>query len=222
MKIESNTKPRFFMSKWKIVKTILLAAIVATICFETGCVRRRAYIRAFHEGNPHVPISGALVYVNKQPVGRTPVTCHFTHYGTMEFTVIKEGYEPLTEFRKVRAPWYQWPGIDFFSEVVWPQEITDTKQIDFQLRPERLMSQDELIDRAESMRRGSQTLATHRAESGTTTGIIDPITALPSGGNTSADLLVTPSSPYSNPGNMSPNTGSIGVQNSPFINNPQW
>ena len=210
------------MSKWKIAKTILLTAIVVTFCFETGCVRRRVFIRAFHEGNSHIPISGAMVYVNKQPIGRTPVTCHFTHYGTMEFTVIKEGYEPLTEFRKVRAPWYQWPGIDFFSEVIWPQEITDTKQIDFQLRPVRLMSQDELIDRAESLRRESQSLAKFRTENGTTTGIIDPVTTFPTGGNTSGSSLVAPSNPYTSQGITPPNAGSIGAQNSPFANNQEF
>ena len=154
------------MSTRTVAKTFLLLTIVITLCFDMGCVRRRMFIRAFPEGFSQ-PINGAMVYVNKQPVGQTPVTCHFTHYGTMEFTVIKEGYEPLTEYRKVRAPWYQWPGIDFFSEVVWPQEMTDTKQIDFQLRPERMITQDELIDRAEVMRRESQSLATFRADSGT-------------------------------------------------------
>ena len=209
------------MSNWNTAKTVLLLVIVATIFVETGCVRRRMHIRAFQEGNSQLPISGAMVYVNKQPVGRTPVTCHFTHYGTMEFTIVKEGFEPLTEYRKVRAPWYQWPGIDFFSEVVWPQEITDTKQIDFQLRPERLMSQDELIDRAESMRRESQALATFRTENGTRTGIIDPVTRFPTGGDSSGSSLVTPSNPYYSPGTAPANAGSIGAQNSPFINNPQ-
>jgi hypothetical protein len=204
-----------------MTKTILLIIIAITFCFEMGCVRRRMHIRAFPEGNSQTPISGAMVYVNKQPVGRTPVTCHFIHYGTMEFTVIKEGFEPLTEFRKVRAPWYQWPGIDFFSEVVWPQEITDTKQIDFQLRPERLMTQDELVERAESMRRESQALATFRTESGTTTGIIDPITTTPWGGDISGSTLVTPSSPYSSSGVTPPNAGSIGVPVTPFVNNPR-
>ena len=203
-----------------VVKKVLLLAIVITICFEMGCVRRRMFIRAFPEGNSQLPITGAMVYVNKQPVGRTPVTCHFTHYGTMEFTIVKEGYEPLTEYRKVRAPWYQWPGIDFFSEVVWPQQITDTKQIDFQLRPERMITQDELIDRAESMRRESQSLATFRAESGTTTGIINPVTNIPAGGEAFDNPLTAPSSPYPVTGNTPPSAGSIGVSSSPFLNNP--
>lgn len=207
------------MSNWVVVKRILLIAIVITLCFEMGCVRRRMYIRAFHEGYSQ-PITGAMVYVNKQPVGRTPVACHFTHYGTMEFTLVKEGYEPITEYRKVRAPWYQWPGMDFFSEVIWPQTITDTKQIDFQLRPERMITQDELIDRAESMRRESQLLATFRAESGTTTGIINPVTNIPVAGNAPGVPVITPSHPYSTTGNVPPQAGSIGVQMSPFSTPP--
>jgi hypothetical protein len=207
-----------FMSNWKVAKTVLSLAIAITLCFEIGCVRRRMFIREFHEGSSQ-PVTGAMVYVNKQPVGRTPVTCHFTHYGTMEFTLVKEGYEPLTEYRKVRAPWYQWPGIDFFSEVVWPQEITGTKQIDFQLRPQCLITQDELIDRAESMRRESQAVATFRTGSGTTTGIINPVSTIPAVGDSSGGSVITPSHPYG--GESTPSgAGSIGAPTTPFVNNP--
>ncbi len=210
------------MFRRNVIKKIFLIVLIATFCFEMGCVRRRMYIRAFHDGSTQ-PIAGAMVYVNKQPVGRTPVTCHFTHYGTMEFTVVKEGFEPVTEYRKVRAPWYQWPGIDFFSEVVWPQEITDTKQIDFQMRPERMITQDELIERAEAMRRESQASATYRTGSGTTSGIINPVTTLPSGGDaTGGDSLVAPSSPYGGSGTSPSGAGSIGASVSPFTNSPVY
>ena len=208
------------MSKGKVVKTILLLAVVITLCFDMGCVRRRMLIRAFPEGNGAVPVTGAMVYVNKQPVGRTPVTCSFTHYGTMEFTLVKEGFEPLTEYRRVQAPWYQWPGIDFFSEVVWPQEITDTKHIDFQLRPLRLITQDELVERAEAVRRESQSMATFRTDRGTTTGIIHPITTLPAGNPTSGDSISAPSNPYSSTQPPPPGAGSIGAPVSPFSNAP--
>ena len=203
-----------------VARNIFLLFIVLTLCFEMGCVRRRMYIRAFPEGNPHVPVTGATVYINKRLVGRTPVSCHFTHYGTMEFTVVKEGYESLTEYRKVRAPWYQWPGIDFLSEVVWPQKITDTKQIDFQLRPERNLTQDELVDRAESMRRESQSLAKFRTESGTTTGIINPVSTLPIGGETSGGAVIAPSNPYQRPEIAPSGAGSVGPPVSPFTNTP--
>ena len=207
------------MPKQTFVLRFLLLAMIVILCCETGCVRRRMNIRAFQEGNTLVPITGAMVYVNKQPVGRTPVSCNFSHYGTMEFTVIKEGYEPLSEYRKIRAPWYQWPGIDFFSEVVWPQEITDTKRLDFQLKPERIITQDELVDRAEAMRRESQANATFRTESGTTTGIINPITT-PAGSMTGdpnmGGSIVSPSDAS---GTTRPiGAGSIGVPSTPFSN----
>ena len=208
------------MSKQKFVAGLLLFVIISVLFCETGCVRRRMSIRAFPDGNGLMPITGAMVYVNKKPVGRTPVTCNFSHYGTMEFTITKEGYEPLTEYRKVRAPWYQWPGIDFFSEVVWPQEITDTKHLDFQLKPERLITQDELIDRAEVMRREAQAGATFRTESGTTTGIINPVTNLPTGGQSTDSDLVSPS--VLNGGTRPVGAGSIGVSSTPFSNPPVY
>lgn len=206
------------MSIQAFATKLLLLVLILVLCCETGCVRRRMHIRAFPEGNAHVPITGAMVYINKQPVGRTPVTCNFSHYGTMEFTVTKEGYEPLTEYRKIRAPWYQWPGIDFFSEVVWPQEITDNKQVDFQLKPARILTQDELIDRAEGMRRESQAGARFRVESGTTTGIINPVTDRPTGGQTPENTLVSPS--VLNNGTRPIEAGSIGVPTTPFSNPP--
>lgn len=206
-----------FMSKQSTCRFLVLMLLTLMLLLESGCVRRRMFIRAFPEGNAQMPITGAMVYVNKQPVGRTPVTCNFTHYGTMEFTLVKEGYEPLTEYRKIRAPWYQWPGIDFFSEVVWPQEITDNKQLDFQMKPARIITQDELVERAEALRRESQALATFRADSGTTTGIINPVTNVP--GSSITNDFETGTSLES--GEIPSGAGSIGAPTSPFVNPPQ-
>ncbi|MDR1492505.1 MAG: PEGA domain-containing protein [Planctomycetaceae bacterium] len=183
------------------------------------------FVRAFPEGNSQMQVSGAMVYINKEPIGRTPLTCHFTHYGTMEFTVVKEGYETATEYRKIRAPWYQFPGIDFFSEVLFPQEITDTKQIDFQLKPARTITQDELVERAEGMRREAQANATFRVNHGNAVGTINPITSPPTqNGNYDADAFLIHSNPYSTDGylgtteNYLQNSGSVGVPSSPFAN----
>jgi len=201
---------------FRAVMIWLLCCVVCAevICAETGCVRRRIFVRS----DP----PGALLYVNKKPVGHTPITLSFTHYGEMEFTLSKDGYETVREMRKIRAPWYQWSGVDFFSEVVWPQKITDLKQLDFQMVPERNVSQSELLARAESLRRESQAQTTLQVGNTNNQGIAP---------------IVVPSQPptvqspselqngyygyggYGNGGTTAP-SGSIGATVSPFTNNP--
>ncbi|MCL2349015.1 MAG: PEGA domain-containing protein [Planctomycetaceae bacterium] len=193
----------------------LLCCVICAeiICAETGCVRRRIFVRS----DP----PGALLYVNKKPVGHTPITLSFTHYGEMEFMLSKDGYETLREIRKIRAPWYEWPGVDFFSEVVWPQKITDLKQLDFQMVPERNVSQSELLSRAESLRRESQAQTTLQVGSGNMNNPgIAPI-MVPSQTPTVTPTVQSPSELQNGYyGGTTQPSGSIGVPVSPFTNNP--
>ena len=50
----------------------------------TGCVERRYTIRS----NP----PGALVYVNGEEIGTTPVSRSFTYYGDRDITLIQDGF----------------------------------------------------------------------------------------------------------------------------------
>ena len=61
---------------------------------------------------------GALVYLNGEEVGRTPMTRDFTWYGTYDVELRKEGYETLKTSGKVIAPWWQWVPIDLFAELL--------------------------------------------------------------------------------------------------------
>ena len=187
-------------------QAVTIWLLCCVICAETGCVRRRIFVRS----DP----PGALLYVNKKPVGHTPITLSFTHYGEMEFMLSKDGYETLREIRRIRAPWYQWPGVDFFSEVVWPQKITDLKQLDFKMDPERNVSQSELLARAESLRRESQAQTTLQV--GTNNQGIAPI-VYPSQTPTVQSPSEWQNGYY---GGATQPSGSIGAPVSPFTNNP--
>src|SRR5215510_252534 len=70
-----------------------------------GCVERRYVI----ESDP----PGALVLVNGQPIGTTPVDGYFTYYGTYNFTLIKDGYETKRVSQRIASPWYELPVVDF-------------------------------------------------------------------------------------------------------------
>ncbi|BAM02904.1 PEGA domain-containing protein [Phycisphaera mikurensis] len=62
--------------------------------------------------------SGALVHLNDQEVGRTPVTVPFTYYGVYDVRLRADGFEPLwTEHRAV-APFWEFPPLDLIGEAV--------------------------------------------------------------------------------------------------------
>ncbi len=125
-----------------------LATLALIAVLSTGCVRRRMTIRS----NP----PGALVYVDDQEIGATPVSTSFVYYGTRKIRLVLDGYETQTVMENFRPPWYQWPGVDFVSENVWPQEVRDERIIDIQLVPKKIVPTHELMTRADNLRRGAR------------------------------------------------------------------
>ncbi len=113
----------------------------------SGCVRRRLTVRS----NP----PGALVYIDDQEIGTTPVSTPFTYYGTRKIRLVKDGYETVTVLQTFPAPWYQHPGIDFVSENLVPREIRDERIVDFELHPQRIVPMQELLTRADELRGAS-------------------------------------------------------------------
>jgi len=123
------------------------AVVVLLVCsLLSGCVRRRMTINS----NP----PGALVYVDDYEIGQTPISTNFTYYGDRKIRLVKDGYETLTVMQPIPAPWYQWPVIDFFSENVVPGEIRDTRVLNYQMTPQMTVPAEQLLSRAESLRRG--------------------------------------------------------------------
>jgi hypothetical protein len=75
-----------------------------------GCVQRTIHITS----NP----PGALVHLNDEEVGRTPVTVPFTFYGTYDVRMRADGYRPLWTKHKTDMPWWELPGPDLVAEVI--------------------------------------------------------------------------------------------------------
>lgn len=122
-----------------------LAAAAVACLLPIGCVQRRLTIRS----NP----PGALVYVDNYEIGTTPVATSFIYYGTRQIRLVKDGYETLTVLQPVTTPWYQYFPIDFFAENVVPGEIRDERVMDFVLAPQVIVQGDQLLQRAEYLRR---------------------------------------------------------------------
>ena len=118
--------------------------IVAVTLPLVGCVRRTLTI----ETDPQ----GALVYLNDEEIGPSPVSADFTWYGDYDVVIRKEGYRTIHTHWNVKAPWYQIPPIDFFTDVLYPRRIHDQRRLELKLEPWREPDQDELVERAREMR----------------------------------------------------------------------
>lgn len=95
---------------------------------------------------------GAMAYIDKQPIGLTPVSTSFTYYGTRNFELVRDGYRPERFLRKISPPWYAIPPLDFFTETLWPFEQRDERIIDVQLTPAPVVSAEALIEGGEQLR----------------------------------------------------------------------
>jgi hypothetical protein len=60
---------------------------------------------------------GALVRLDDEILGRTPLVHEFFHYGTRRVTVYLEGYRTSSEQVELKAPWYAYFPIDLVSEI---------------------------------------------------------------------------------------------------------
>jgi hypothetical protein len=122
-----------------------LAVLVLTLSLTVGCVERRYTI------NSDPP--GALVYRNNsQCLGYTPVDDYIVYYGKYKFTLVKDGYEPLEVIQKYPPPWYEFPGLDFLSENVWPFKLRDVRCFHYQLQPMKTVQANDVRQRAEELR----------------------------------------------------------------------
>jgi hypothetical protein len=128
----------------RMVRATHALAIALLSLAATGCVERRFVITS----EPY----GAVVYDwSDAPVGATPADKQFEYFGTYRFKLIKDGYQTKIVEEPIKAPWYQWPGLDFFSENVIPFTIRDIRRLHYKLDPiepvpvERVRSEGELM-----------------------------------------------------------------------------
>ena len=101
--------------------------------------------------------SNALVILDGQEIGFTPVSVPFHYYGVRQIKLVKDGYETRIINQHMTAPWYQWPGVDFVSEVLIPWRIRDERDYglndpEYTLEPKLMVPQDQLMQRAQEVR----------------------------------------------------------------------
>lgn len=138
------------MSLWRLNNCARMALLLAAVSVELGCVNRRMTIRT----DP----PGALVELDGQRLGATPVSTDFTYYGTREITLSAPGYETMVVPQPVPAPWYQRFPFEFFADNLLPFRVTNRHEFMYRLRPRdpQLDVEDRLLDRARGFRSQSQ------------------------------------------------------------------
>lgn len=110
-----------------------LALCITTGSVLCGCVLRTITI----DSEP----PGAMVYLDDEPIGQTPVTTKFTYYGTRKITLEKTDIEGrlltkrMTVYEKIKPPYYQYIPLDFFSELILPVKLEDDHYFLYQLEP---------------------------------------------------------------------------------------
>jgi hypothetical protein len=55
----------------------------------------------------------------------------------------------------IPAPWYQYPVLDFVTENLVPGEIRDERVVEYQLQPQTIVPNPQLLERGENLRQVS-------------------------------------------------------------------
>ena len=123
--------------------------IILVLClYLPGCVERYITI----DTTP----SNAIVWLNGEEVGASPVTVPFLWYGSYQVEIRRHGFQTLKTARHAHAPIYQWPVIDFFAECLLPVKFTDHHHWEFELTPQTLADPNSLLNRAQSLRQQTE------------------------------------------------------------------
>lgn len=126
------------------VRKALIVAIIVLGLLTAGCVERRLTIITEPKG--------ALVTLNDEEIGESPVTVPFQWYGDYRVRISKDGYQTLVTNQKLKGPWYDYFPFDFFAQIVNPGRTVDEYEWTFELTPKRYPSRDELIKQSQELK----------------------------------------------------------------------
>jgi len=121
--------------------------VVTLLCLIAlgGCVERKLTINTQPQA--------AMVTLNDEQVGTSPVTVSFTWYGDYNVRITKPGYETLNTHRNLEAPWYDAFPFDFFAQILSPDRIVDSYQWTFTLEEKQKPNREELIRNARELKK---------------------------------------------------------------------
>ncbi len=134
------------MRKFVLIGIIIGIAGIALLA--GGCVERKLTIVT----SP----ADAVVWLNDEEIGTTPVTVNFNWYGDYRIRAEKSGYAILNTHQKLKRPLHDVFPFDFFAECLWPGRIVDNYTWEFNLEPYQPLSSEKLIEDANQAQTGFQ------------------------------------------------------------------
>ena len=164
-----NSKPTGHQTAAGCRRALCVALVLLSCAVVGGCVHRRFTVRT----NP----PGARLYVDDYEIGTTPVSHDFVYYGTRKIRLVKDGFETLTILQPMPTPWYDLPGIDFFTENLVPYEFKDHRVLDYQMQPQVIVPTEQVLLHADELRRTKNPAVPGAVPPGAAPG-----TAAPAGG----------------------------------------
>jgi len=129
------------MGRNSLLITGIMVLASSLIC---GCVERKLTINTEPEG--------ALVFLNDEEIGITPVTIGFSWYGDYRVRIEKQGFETLNAHRNLVGPLHDRFPFDFMADFLWPQRIVDSYEWEFKLTEYQPPERDDLIKASKVMR----------------------------------------------------------------------
>lgn len=131
----------------RLNRTFLVCIIVILAVSQTGCVERKLTINTDPQG--------ALVVLNDEEIGISPVTVEFNWYGDYKVRLSKDGYGIVNTHRKLAAPRHDHFPLDFFYEVLWPGLVVDEYEWTFALPQYQPPLRQDLIDSSRRLKKAA-------------------------------------------------------------------
>lgn len=131
------------------------------VSFLAGCGARRSVLI---ETTP----PGALIRLDDEVVGTTPLEYPFVHYGTRRVTLYLPGYRTWSEQIAIEPRWYARFPMDLITEVLLPLNLRDQRKVKVDLvaddGSESTGDADAFVERAQALRAADLALDVEAAE----------------------------------------------------------
>jgi len=125
------------------LSVLTLTACCAAMWLCGGCVERKLTIVTEPEG--------ALVTLNDEEIGTSPVTVGFEWYGDYNVRLSKDGFQPLVTHRNLKRPMRDKFPFDFLDDMFCTR--IDAYTWNFKLDPHEAIQKEDLIDKAVALRK---------------------------------------------------------------------
>ena len=138
-----NNELRKSVMKRHNISALIAVSLIANLLLG-GCVERKLTINTEPQE--------AVVILNDEEIGVSPVTVSFNWYGDYNVTIRKEGFETLKTHRELKGPWYDKFPFDFFAQILSPKRIVDSYDWTFELAPKQQIDREKLIQNAQELK----------------------------------------------------------------------